>query len=184
MLLRSCGRVQILATSRALLGAAGEATWGIKSLSVPDPQVHVDCRGDLEAKVLASEIRPAVSGSRPARGAVVHIIALERIRRSASVSRAGRHSLAIELAAALLGLVFLVMGLAFGGMWVYAVRHHEFALTGIDPMPARPAIPRFTIGNIIYLRVSPLLRLLLYGLVAVYYVFPTLPVPRSNDEPS
>ncbi|HEY1292643.1 MAG TPA: TMEM175 family protein [Chloroflexota bacterium] len=85
------------------------------------------------------------------------------------------------VAAALMGIVFLVMGLAFGAIWLYAVGHHELALEGIQPALARSAIPRFTIGNLVYLVgiglafVSPLLSLLLYALVAVYYVFPTLP---------
>jgi uncharacterized membrane protein len=85
------------------------------------------------------------------------------------------------VAAAFLGVVFLIMGLAFAAIWLYAVGHHELALEGIQPALARSAIPRFTIGNLVYLLgiglafVSPLLSLLLYALVAVYYVFPTLP---------
>jgi TMEM175 potassium channel family protein len=90
------------------------------------------------------------------------------------------------VAAALLGGVFLLMGLAFGSIWVYAVSHHDVAIAGLHPSAARSAIPRFTIGNVAYLVgvgvafVSPLAGLLLYGLVAVYYVFPTLPGPRST----
>ena len=85
------------------------------------------------------------------------------------------------MAAALLGVVFLLMGLSFSAIWLYAVGHHELALEGIQPALARSAVPRFTIGNLVYLVgivlafVSPLLSLLVYGLVAVYYVFPTLP---------
>ena len=92
------------------------------------------------------------------------------------------------VAAALLGVVFLSMGLAFGAIWVYAVGHHELALEGIDPGLARSAIPRFTIGNLAYLVgvalafVSPLLSLLLYGLVAVYYIFPTLPGAKQTSD--
>jgi transcriptional regulator with XRE-family HTH domain len=54
-LLRCCARVQILATSRELLGVAGEATWRVASLSVVDPRVQADGSGDLAVKVLASE---------------------------------------------------------------------------------------------------------------------------------
>jgi predicted ATPase len=54
-LLRSCARVRLVATSRELLGVAGEATWRIKSLSVVDPQVQADSSGDLAAKVFNSE---------------------------------------------------------------------------------------------------------------------------------
>jgi hypothetical protein len=73
------------------------------------------------------------------------------------------------------------MGLAFGAIWWFAVGHYELAVEGIQPALKRSAIPRFTIGNLAYLVgiwlafASPLLSLLLYGLVAVYYVFPTLP---------
>lgn len=85
------------------------------------------------------------------------------------------------VAAALLGCMFLMMGLSFGGMWLYAVGHRELALEEIQPALAPSAVPRFTIGNLGYLvgiglaYVSPLLSLLVYGLVAVYYVFPSLP---------
>jgi uncharacterized membrane protein len=92
-------------------------------------------------------------------------------------------------AAALLGGVFLAMGLTFGSMWLYAVRHHDLALVGAEPVMARSAIPRFTVGNVAYLVgigvafLNPLLSLLVYGLVALYYVFPTLPAPQSaRDE--
>ena len=84
-------------------------------------------------------------------------------------------------AAALLGIVFLCMGLAFGAIWLYAVGHHELALQGIDRELARSAIPRFTIGNLAYVVgiglafISPLLSIILYGIVSVYYIFPTLP---------
>jgi uncharacterized membrane protein len=92
------------------------------------------------------------------------------------------------VAAALLGVVFLVMGLSFGAIWVYAVGHRELAVEGIQPALVRSAVPRFTIGNLVYLVgiglafVSPLLSLLLYGLVAVYYVFPTLPRAAGSSE--
>ncbi len=54
-LLRSCAHVQLLATSRELLGVAGEATWRVTSLSVVDPEGLADSGGDAAAKVMASE---------------------------------------------------------------------------------------------------------------------------------
>jgi predicted ATPase/DNA-binding XRE family transcriptional regulator len=54
-LLRCSARVHILATSRELLGVAGEATWRVASLSVVDPRVQADGSGDLAVQVLASE---------------------------------------------------------------------------------------------------------------------------------
>jgi hypothetical protein len=62
------------------------------------------------------------------------------------------------------------------------------ASVGADPAAVRAAIPRFTIGNAAYLAgigvafLNPLLSLLIYGLVAVYYVFPTLPAPQSDRD--
>jgi predicted ATPase/transcriptional regulator with XRE-family HTH domain len=54
-LLRSCARVRLLATSRELLGVAGEATWRVASLSIVDPQKRTKSGGDLAERVLASE---------------------------------------------------------------------------------------------------------------------------------
>ena len=54
-LLRSCASVQLLATSRELLGVAGEATWRVASLSVVDPRSLAGHSGDLVEQVLASE---------------------------------------------------------------------------------------------------------------------------------
>jgi uncharacterized membrane protein len=85
------------------------------------------------------------------------------------------------VAAALLGCTFLLMGLPFSGIWLYAVVSHDLAGPGLDRDTARAALPRFALGNIGYAIgiglafISPLASLLLYGLVAVYYVFPTLP---------
>jgi TMEM175 potassium channel family protein len=90
------------------------------------------------------------------------------------------------VAAALLGCAFLLMGLAFGGLWLYAVVHHDLAGPGLDRASARASIPRFTAGNLVYLIgigvafFSPLISLLLYGLVAIYYVFPSLPRSRVS----
>jgi predicted ATPase/DNA-binding XRE family transcriptional regulator len=54
-LLRSCANVHVLATSRELLGVAGEAPWRVTSLAVVDPPNGAEASGDLAEKVLASE---------------------------------------------------------------------------------------------------------------------------------
>src|SRR5262249_26369986 len=41
-LLRACPRLRVLATSRELLGVAGEADWRVPSLSLPDPDRRPD----------------------------------------------------------------------------------------------------------------------------------------------
>jgi uncharacterized membrane protein len=90
------------------------------------------------------------------------------------------------VAAAFLGGVFVLVGLAFGGLWLYAVVHHDLTGPGFDRASAPASIPRFTAGNLVYLLgiglafLSPLISLLLYGLVAIYYVFPSLPRSRGS----
>jgi len=54
-LIWSCPGVQLLATSRELLGVAGEATWRVASLSAVDPQGMADRVGELAKEVVASE---------------------------------------------------------------------------------------------------------------------------------
>jgi non-specific serine/threonine protein kinase len=54
-LLRACARVQFLATSREILGVAGEALWRVSSLSVVDPGVAVTGGSGLVEEVCGSE---------------------------------------------------------------------------------------------------------------------------------
>ncbi len=54
-LLRACGHVQFLATSREPLGVAGEAIWRVTSLSVVDPRDQAAIGADLAVNVLGSE---------------------------------------------------------------------------------------------------------------------------------
>ncbi len=80
------------------------------------------------------------------------------------------------VAAAILGCVFLLMGLAMGGIWLYAVLRQDLAGPGFDRASARASIPRFAAGNVVYVIgiglsfLSPLVSLLLYGLVAISYI--------------
>jgi transcriptional regulator with XRE-family HTH domain len=53
-LLRTCADVRLIATSRELLGVAGEAPWRVKSMSVVDPQSQSEGSQDWAATVLAS----------------------------------------------------------------------------------------------------------------------------------
>jgi predicted ATPase len=54
-LLRSCARLQILATSREVLGVTGEATWQVPILAGVDPQRLTDTGPSLVSAVLAAE---------------------------------------------------------------------------------------------------------------------------------
>jgi uncharacterized membrane protein len=69
------------------------------------------------------------------------------------------------------------MSIAFGWMWVYAVRHGMFHLEHTDPRRTREIVIRFTSGGVVYAScmaiafISPIATLVLYALLAVYYVF-------------
>jgi uncharacterized membrane protein len=69
------------------------------------------------------------------------------------------------------------MSLAFGGMWVYAIRQGLLHPEHSDPRYTRRAIIRFSGGGVIYALsmgiavVSPLVDLLIFALLALYYVF-------------
>ena len=54
-LLRSCSDLHVLATSRELLGAAGEATWRVKSLSVIAPDSVATASAESIEELVASE---------------------------------------------------------------------------------------------------------------------------------
>jgi predicted ATPase/class 3 adenylate cyclase len=80
-LLRACPNLRVLATSREALGVAGETTWRVPSLSVPDPQrlPPLDRFTDYEAvrlfidRAVASESQFVVtSGNAPAVVQVCH----------------------------------------------------------------------------------------------------------------
>jgi predicted ATPase/class 3 adenylate cyclase len=80
-LLRACPHLRMLATSREALGVAGETTWRVPSLSVPDPQrlPSMDRFRDYEAvrlfidRAVASAPQFAVtSGNAPAVAQVCH----------------------------------------------------------------------------------------------------------------
>jgi non-specific serine/threonine protein kinase len=59
-LLPSCAHLQLLATSRELLGVAGEATWRVASPSVVDPQNQADGDTFSRGAQLQSQIHMTV----------------------------------------------------------------------------------------------------------------------------
>jgi uncharacterized membrane protein len=96
-----------------------------------------------------------------------------------------------HVAAALYGGLFFLTGIAFGGIWLYALAHHDLITEDLKRQQVSTAgsFRRFNIGAWVYLMgigiafYSALLSLLLYALVAVYYVAPTLPqLERGGDE--
>ena len=93
-------------------------------------------------------------------------------------------------AAVTYGLVMLAMSAAFSGLWVYVVTHAGRLGAALPPETLRRSIPGFTIGGAVYGAGTlvaafgqPLAGLIIFGLLAVYYLFEHLPSPEL-DTPS
>jgi uncharacterized membrane protein len=86
-----------------------------------------------------------------------------------------------HIAAAAYGVVMVLMSVAFSALWLHVT--HDGRLIGrhLDPRRARRESVLFSAGLLGYLAgiglafVSALLSMLLYALVALFYVFPWLP---------
>lgn len=80
-------------------------------------------------------------------------------------------------AAVLYAATMTAMSFAFSGIWLYAIKRGRLRADRIDVQRARATVPRFGIGMLIYgasiglALVSPKLDLLLFGALAVFYVF-------------
>ena len=87
------------------------------------------------------------------------------------------------------GLVMIVISACFAGVWVYVATHAP-SLGAVVPQGAlRQSIPGFTLGGAAYVGGtliaafwSPVIALIIFGLLAVYYLFEHLPSPA--DEPA
>jgi len=99
-LLRVCAGVEILATSRELLGVSGEATWRVGSLSVPAPD-QLAGRTDVSERVVLESESGQLFADR-ARLVVPSFAIIERNARAVAqvCQRLDGIPLAIELAAA------------------------------------------------------------------------------------
>jgi uncharacterized membrane protein len=89
------------------------------------------------------------------------------------------------------GLLMIAISLFFGGTWVYISRHLDELAARRHVRPSRTATARFVAGNAGYLAgtlialASPVGGLIVFGLLAVYYLFEHLPEPASDaDDPS
>jgi uncharacterized membrane protein len=78
------------------------------------------------------------------------------------------------------GLVMIVISISFGANWLY-IATHQHALGGRPVRARRFSTLRFTAGNAGYVGgtlialVSPVTALIIFGLLAVYYLFEHLP---------
>jgi uncharacterized membrane protein len=89
-------------------------------------------------------------------------------------------------AAVTYGLVMIFISLGFAGLWVYVVTHEAELGGQAHPEALRRSIPGFSGGLLAYVAGTviaaaglPLPALILYGLLAVYYLFEHLPSPAA-----
>jgi uncharacterized membrane protein len=86
-----------------------------------------------------------------------------------------------HLAAAIYGAVMVFMSLAFSALWLHVTRDGRLIAAHVDPRRARADGRLFSIGLIGYVLsigvafVSAEISLLMYALIAVFYIFPWLP---------
>ena len=86
-LLRSCPELRILATSREALGIAGEISWSVPSLTLPD------LRRLLDVESLSRyEVGPPLRGAGGGCKADLHAHGAERAGRGAGLLPSGRHT--------------------------------------------------------------------------------------------
>lgn len=91
------------------------------------------------------------------------------------------------VAAVLYGLVMIAMSITFGSMWIYVAAHQDALGARGGVRTPRFSTIRFSAGNAGYVvgtlvaLVSPVAALIIYGLLAVYYLFEQLPAHPAQD---
>jgi uncharacterized membrane protein len=95
-------------------------------------------------------------------------------------------STAGKVAAVTYGLVMIAIGLGFGSMWVYMAAHQKELGARRKVRTPRLSTLRFTVGNAGYASgtivavFAPVAALIIFGLLAVYYLFQHLPDPTAD----
>jgi TMEM175 potassium channel family protein len=85
------------------------------------------------------------------------------------------------------GLVMIAISLGFAGLWIYVATHAQGLGAAVPPESLRRSVPGFAGGLIAYVLatlvalLSPLGALIIFGLLAVYYLFEHLPSPNGED---
>lgn len=75
----------------------------------------------------------------------------------------------------------VAIGLCFGSVWIYALRHPALLAVGLDVAAVRRAFPQFAVGTVVYTgclllaQVSPILVVVICAATAIYYCFERLP---------
>jgi uncharacterized membrane protein len=90
-------------------------------------------------------------------------------------------------AAVTYGLVMIAISLGFAGLWIYVVTHAAALGAALPPEALRQSIPGFTGGLIAYVAatliaayVKAVAAVIIFGLLAVYYLFEHLPSPAEE----
>jgi TMEM175 potassium channel family protein len=88
------------------------------------------------------------------------------------------------------GLVMIAISAGFAALWVYVATHATAVGAALPPEALRDSIPGFTLGGAVYVGgtliaaiVSALAGLIIFGVLAVYYLFEHLPSPAEEAEP-
>jgi uncharacterized membrane protein len=88
-------------------------------------------------------------------------------------------------AATFYAVVGVGLALMFSSMWAYILTHPALLVPGFDRDGAWRALPRFSIGFLVYIlciplaQISPIGVVVVLAAVAVYYVFERLPEPAT-----
>jgi uncharacterized membrane protein len=84
------------------------------------------------------------------------------------------------------GLVMIAISFGFAGLWIYVATHSAALGSAMPPEALRKSIPGFTGGLVAYVVAtliarffSALAALIIFGLLAVYYLFEHLPRPAE-----
>jgi uncharacterized membrane protein len=100
----------------------------------------------------------------------------------------GAGGTAATVATVTYGLVMIAISAGFAGLWVYVATHASALGAALPPEALRSSIPGFTLGGAVYVAgtviawVSALAAMIIFGALAVYYLFEHLPSPASDAE--
>jgi uncharacterized membrane protein len=93
------------------------------------------------------------------------------------------------VAAVTYGLVMVAISVSYGAMWIYMAAHQDELGARRQVHTPRLSTFRFVAGNGGYVAgtlialVAPVVALIIFGLLAVYYLFDHLPGPSEADAP-
>jgi uncharacterized membrane protein len=86
------------------------------------------------------------------------------------------------------GLVMIAISAGFAGLWVYVASHASALGAALPPEALRSSIPGFTLGGAAYVAgtlvalVSAVAAMVIFGALAVYYLFEHLPSPAGDAD--